>query len=97
MREGNTPSPLRGSPYDSRRGTRYSTELQNQILTRDSRGITEEQMKEYRDSFNHFDRDNSKRLDRTEFRACLISLGYDMPQIPKVPSPTGALAGSLFA
>jgi actinin alpha len=63
---------------------RFSTELQNQILTRDSRGITEEQMKEYRDSFNHFDKDGSKKLDHVEFRACLISLGYDMPQIPVV-------------
>lgn len=61
----------------------FSAELSNQILTRDSRGITEEQMKEYKESFNFFDKDGAKKLDRTEFRACLVSLGYDIPQLPK--------------
>ena len=61
---------------------RNVTELDNQILTRDSKGITEEQMKEYRESFNHFEKDGSKELDRLEFRACLIVLGYNIDQMP---------------
>merc|ERR1712032_1225713 len=31
-------------------------EVENQILTRDSKGITEEQLNEFRASFNHFDK-----------------------------------------
>jgi hypothetical protein len=39
---------------------------------------------EYRDSFNHFDKDNTHKLERLEFRACLVSLGYNIPQMPTV-------------
>ena len=35
---------------------RAINETQNQILIRDSAGLTEEQLAEYRKSFNHFDR-----------------------------------------
>ena len=35
---------------------RNINEIENQILTRDSKGITEEQLNEFRASFNHFDR-----------------------------------------
>lgn len=66
---------------------RHTTELDNQILTRDSKNITDEQMKEYRDSFNHFDKNGSKALDRLEFRGCLISLGYPIPQVPVEGEP----------
>jgi len=62
---------------------RSITDLSNQILTRDSRNIPAEKMKEYRDSFKHFDKDGSNKLDRIEFRACLISIGYDIPQVPE--------------
>jgi len=62
---------------------RSVTELQNQLLIRDSKHIPEDKMKEYRDSFKHFDKDGSNRLDRKEFRACLISVGYDIPQAPE--------------
>lgn len=47
-----------------------------QILTRDSKGISEAQMNEFRMSFNHFDKNHTKRLEPKEFKACLISLGY---------------------
>ena len=33
-----------------------------QILTRDLKGLTEAQLKEYRDSFKHFDKDNSNQV-----------------------------------
>ncbi|XP_017951704.1 alpha-actinin-4 isoform X1 [Xenopus tropicalis] len=57
---------------------RTSNEVENQILTRDAKGISQEQMHEYRASFNHFDRDHTGALGPEEFKACLISLGYDV-------------------
>ncbi|XP_029922148.1 alpha-actinin-4 isoform X2 [Myripristis murdjan] len=68
---------------------RTINEIENQILTRDAKGISQEQLHEYRASFNHFDktlgdgergakRDHSGALMAEEFKACLISLGYDV-------------------
>uniref|UniRef100_A0A3P9MM56 Actinin alpha 4 n=1 Tax=Oryzias latipes TaxID=8090 RepID=A0A3P9MM56_ORYLA len=68
---------------------RTINEVENQILTRDAKGISQEQLYEYRASFNHFDKSTSgaekgARCDHTgsliaeEFKACLISLGYDV-------------------
>ncbi|KAM6311516.1 alpha-actinin-1 isoform X11 [Numenius arquata] len=57
---------------------RTINEVENQILTRDAKGISQEQMNEFRASFNHFDRDHSGTLGPEEFKACLISLGYDI-------------------
>ncbi|XP_023698929.1 alpha-actinin-1-like isoform X2 [Paramormyrops kingsleyae] len=57
---------------------RTINEIENQILTRDAKGISQEQMNEFRASFNHFDRDHSGTLGAEEFKACLISLGFDM-------------------
>jgi actinin alpha 1/4 len=57
---------------------RNINEVENQILTRDSKGITEEQMNEFRMSFNHFDKNRIRRLEPKEFRSCLISLGYNI-------------------
>ncbi|XP_041468559.1 alpha-actinin-like isoform X2 [Lytechinus variegatus] len=57
---------------------RYINEIENNILTRDSKGITEEQLKEFRMSFNHFDKNHTQRLEPQEFRSCLVSLGYDL-------------------
>ncbi|XP_022095721.1 alpha-actinin, sarcomeric-like isoform X1 [Acanthaster planci] len=58
---------------------RLINELENQILTRDSKGITEEQFLEYRQSFNHFDKNHSGKLDPIEFKSCLVSLGMATP------------------
>ena len=52
--------------------------VENQILTRDSKGISEEQMNEFRMSFNHFDKSRKRLLEPKEFRSCLISLGYNI-------------------
>ncbi|XP_066559920.1 alpha-actinin-4 isoform X1 [Amia ocellicauda] len=57
---------------------RTINEIENQILTRDAKGISQEQLHEYRASFNHFDKDHSGGLMAEEFKACLISLGYDV-------------------
>jgi Ca2+-binding EF-hand superfamily protein len=58
------------------------TDIGNQIYTRDKSNITDEQMEEFRSSFKHFDKDRSGTLDKLEFRACLLSLGIDIPQVP---------------
>ncbi len=39
---------------------RAINETENQILIRDSKGLTEEQLQEYRKSFDHFDRVSKK-------------------------------------
>nr|XP_057937033.1 alpha-actinin-4 isoform X4 [Doryrhamphus excisus] len=57
---------------------RTINEIENQILTRDAKGISQEELYEYRASFNHFDKDHSGALMAEEFKACLISLGYDV-------------------
>ncbi|XP_075927646.1 alpha-actinin-1 isoform X1 [Petromyzon marinus] len=57
---------------------RTINEVETQILTRDAKGISQEQMHEFRASFNHFDKDHSGKLGAEEFKACLISLGYDV-------------------
>ena len=41
-------------------------------------GITNEQLDEFRKSFNHFDKNRSRRLEPKEFKACLVSLGYNI-------------------
>ncbi|XP_048457235.1 alpha-actinin-2 isoform X2 [Rhincodon typus] len=55
---------------------RSMNEIETQILTRDAKGITQQQMNEFRSSFSHFDRDVSGKLQPKDFKACLISLGH---------------------
>ncbi|KAL8601552.1 hypothetical protein ACOMHN_003818 [Nucella lapillus] len=79
---------------------RNINEVENQILTRDSKGISEDQMNEFRMSFNHFDKNRSRRLEPKEFKACLISLGYkirddkqgeaDFQRIMSIVDPNGS-------
>lgn len=57
---------------------RNVNEVENQILTRDSKGISNEQMEEFRKSFTHFDKSRNRQLDPKEFKACLVSLGYNI-------------------
>ncbi|XP_043915016.1 alpha-actinin-2 isoform X1 [Protopterus annectens] len=57
---------------------RTINEIETQILTRDAKGISPEQMNEFRSSFNHFDRKKQGMMDTDDFRACLISMGYDL-------------------
>ncbi|XP_030052377.1 alpha-actinin-2 [Microcaecilia unicolor] len=60
---------------------RTINEIETQILTRDAKGITQEQINEFRVSFNHFDRKKNGLMDHDDFRACLISMGYDLGEI----------------
>lgn len=57
---------------------RNVNEVENQILTRDSKGITQEQLNEFRASFNHFDKNRTGRLAPEEFKSCLVSIGYSI-------------------
>ncbi|KAF7233347.1 hypothetical protein EG68_04397 [Paragonimus skrjabini miyazakii] len=58
---------------------RAQNEIENQMLARDSRGVSEKQIEECRRCFNHFDRQRTRRLEPLDFRACLLSLGYNIP------------------
>lgn len=64
---------------------RNINEVENQILTRDSKGITGEQLNEFRASFNHFDKNRTGRLAPDEFKSCLVSLGYSIGKDRQVP------------
>ncbi|KAL4715713.1 hypothetical protein ACJJTC_006292 [Scirpophaga incertulas] len=57
---------------------RTINEVENQILTRDSKGITQDQLTEFRASFNHFDKNRTGRLAPEELKSCLVSLGYSI-------------------
>ncbi|CAD5232643.1 unnamed protein product [Bursaphelenchus xylophilus] len=54
---------------------KVSNEFENQILLRDSKGLSHEQLKEYRQAFAHFDKD-SKGLNEEQLKAFLISIGH---------------------
>ncbi|XDV32845.1 hypothetical protein PO909_003543 [Leuciscus waleckii] len=57
---------------------RTINEIENQILTRDAKGISQEQLHEYRTSFNHFDKKRTGIMDCDDFRALLISTGNSL-------------------
>lgn len=57
---------------------RNINEVENQIMMRDSFGISEDQMKELRSSFNHFDKSKNGQLEYKEFKQCLVSLGHSI-------------------
>uniref|UniRef100_A0A3P8V6X7 Actinin alpha 4 n=1 Tax=Cynoglossus semilaevis TaxID=244447 RepID=A0A3P8V6X7_CYNSE len=57
---------------------RTINEVENQILTRDAKGISQEQLYEYRASFNHFDKKRSGQMVSEDFRALLISTGTSL-------------------
>lgn len=60
---------------------RTINEIETQVLIRDAKGISQEQMSEFRSSFNHFDRKKNGAMDTDDFRACLISMGYDLGEV----------------
>lgn len=54
---------------------RNINEVENQILTRDSKGITQEQLTEFRASFNHFDKNRTgKHFCFTVFILLVVKL-----------------------
>nr|XP_009298993.1 alpha-actinin-2-like [Danio rerio] len=47
-------------------------------MTRDAKGISQKQLNDFRSSFTHFDRKKKGGMETDDFRACLISMGYDL-------------------
>jgi Ca2+-binding EF-hand superfamily protein len=52
--------------------------IQKQILSKKNTDVSPEELKEFRDCFDHFDKDHSGSLERLELDACLKSLGEDL-------------------
>uniref|UniRef100_A0A8C8CP92 Actinin alpha 4 n=1 Tax=Oncorhynchus tshawytscha TaxID=74940 RepID=A0A8C8CP92_ONCTS len=57
---------------------RTINEIENQILTRDAKGISQEQLHEYRTSFNHFDKKRTGQMDMDNYRALLVATGNSL-------------------
>ncbi|XP_019904083.2 alpha-actinin-4 isoform X3 [Esox lucius] len=57
---------------------RTINEIENQILTRDAKGISQEQLHEYRTSFNHFDKKRTGQMDTDNYRALLVATGNSL-------------------
>ena len=57
-------------------GMRMQHNLEQQIQAKNTVGVTEEQLKDYNETFRYFDKDRSGRLDYQELKSCLRSLGY---------------------
>jgi len=49
--------------------------VESQIAATGNTGISAEQLKEYKETFNHFDVDKDGNLNRLEFKSCLTTLG----------------------
>jgi len=49
--------------------------VESQIAASTGSTISAEQLKEYKDTFNHFDVDGDQTLNRLEFKSCLSALG----------------------
>ncbi|EGD77905.1 spectrin [Salpingoeca rosetta] len=62
-------------------GMRMQHNLEQQIQAKNATGVSEEQMKEFTDTFRYFDKDGSGFLDHQEFKSCLRSLGYSTLEV----------------
>jgi len=51
--------------------------LSNEILSKKNAEVPPEQVQEFKEVFQHFDRDGSGNLQRLEFKACLQTLGEE--------------------
>jgi len=56
---------------------RKAVMLEEEIASQKLKGITQEQFKEIEDSFNLFDANKSKSIDKKELKTCLYSLGEE--------------------
>lgn len=57
-------------------GMRMQHNLEQQIQAKNATGVSEEQLKEFSETFRYFDKDDSGFLEHREFKSCLRSLGY---------------------
>lgn len=51
--------------------------LQKEIIQKGNKGVTAEQLAEFKEAFDHFDKDKTGQLTRLQFKSCLQSLGED--------------------
>jgi len=53
--------------------------LESSILSKKQSNISEAQLKDFHDTFRHFDRDKSGYLTKLPFKACCAAVGEDIP------------------
>lgn len=53
-------------------------EIESTLLTDKNEGLTEEQIKDFRETFKYFDKDKDGKLSKQDFKACVCSLGEDI-------------------
>jgi len=77
--------------------------LTNEILTKKNSDITPQQLDEFKEVFQHFDKDNSGALNRLELKSCLQSLGDEAsdPELDTImrkldPEGTGTISFETF-
>jgi actinin alpha len=58
--------------------SKISEHLEQEILAEKGENISAEQLKEFKETFNHFDKDKNNLLNKLEFKAATASLGEDM-------------------
>jgi len=59
--------------------TNKETLIQKEILRQTNANVTAEQLAEYKEVFEHFDKDRTGFLDRLQFKSSLQSIGEDFP------------------
>jgi len=52
--------------------------LEKELLAQSGNGVSEEQLNEFRETFQQFDKDRSNSLEKHEFKACLSALGQSV-------------------
>jgi len=57
-------------------GVRMQHNLEQQIQAKNASGVSDEQMQDFDETFKHFDTDKTGKLEPSELKACLRSLGY---------------------
>jgi actinin alpha len=53
--------------------------LQEQVFQKKIGSVTKEQIKEFNDTFKHFDKTNRNKLNKAEFKGACSSVGEDIP------------------
>lgn len=56
-------------------GKRNEFNLVQQINAKNSSGVSEDQLRDWNETFDHFDRDHNQVLDYVEFKSCLRGVG----------------------
>lgn len=53
--------------------------IDQQLVAQKATGLTPEQVKEIKDTFDHFDKDRDGQLTKLDFKACCAAIGEDIP------------------